>query len=108
MPKRRWTAERRAIVLDSIARGASQREACRLAKIDEGTLRHWLRRGEAAADGGTYREFANAFALAAELAEQRAAAEAWRRLAHFQTGHRLAVLEGGETGAPADPPGGRR
>jgi transposase-like protein len=78
-----WTQDRRQAVLDAIAEGCSQREAARRAGIDEATLRHWLRRGESAPEGGYYHAFFVAFQLAVELAEQREAADQWRRLALF-------------------------
>ena len=61
MPKRRWSEARRQTVLAAIAEGCSRREAARRAGIDEGTLRRWLRRGEAAPEGGFFHEFHTAF-----------------------------------------------
>ncbi len=94
MPKRRWSEARRQTVLAAIAEGCSRREAARRAGIDEGTLRRWLRRGEAAPEGGFFHEFHTAFRLAEELARQREAAEGWRRLAISQQ-RPFALIEGG-------------
>src|SRR5262245_25977014 len=58
MPGRsKFTAYRRAMVLQLLAAGASRTRAARAARIDDATLGRWLRRGRTAARGGRWRTF---------------------------------------------------
>ena len=54
----KFTAARRATILEMLSTGASRRLAARIAGIDHATLTRWIQRGESAREGSRFAEFA--------------------------------------------------
>jgi hypothetical protein len=69
MPTRsKFTSEQREIIVEALRRGNSRRVAAALAGIDHRQIARWLRRGQDASAGSTWREFAEAVAHAEAVA----------------------------------------